>query len=1072
MAGLAPQHLALSSRLSRFFSSKVRQRGSEYFFGRAATINSLTSDFLIDTVLGTNEYEVVLELDGDLLHADCSCPFAQQGELCKHIWAMILSADKRQFGKGLRVPSYIELTGFDDDADFEDFTPARPSTPRRPRSLWKQQLEMLGPRSSKTISSEQQNIERWEITYSIDGTGDRADDALSISATYVRPRPKGGMTKPQPLRIDRSEFHRLPLAEDRRLLALLIGDRGTWGWSNGRLDCSSLTISSIGIDHLLPLLCATGRLVLTKQEARSAPLRWDEGAPWRFAPRVAADDDGYRLEGFFERDGLRIPLDAPAFLQGAGLLIVENTIARFEHRGWLALVAHLRGDDPIRVPRDEGHALAEVLMSMPGAGAFELPEDLRWEEVQAVPKPIMELRRGGWPGDPFFGDVRFAYDGVEVAADDQRERIALSPRKVALRNRNAEIAAVRPLQSLGVTSSHDGWKIAPVRLFEVASLLLREGWRVESHGVRYRRSEWSQLHISSGIDWFELHGEARFDEQTVPLSDIFAALQSGEETIPLPDGSMGLLDATLRDQVELLSLAPRHGRALRFTRSQLPLVDALLAARPEISADAQIEQARAQLRHFDRVTPADPPPGFRGELRHYQKEGLGWFSFLEGFGFGGCLADDMGLGKTVQALALLERRRSGGGGGRASLAVVPRSLIFNWKDEAARFTPALRILDHTGMGRHSGTAHFNDYDLVLTTYGTLRRDAAHFAQAEFDYVILDEAQAVKNASSQTAKCVRLLRARHRLALSGTPVENHLGELWSLFEFLNPGLLGKESAFRLIRGNGSADDESRQLIARAVRPFILRRTKEQVAPELPKKVEQTLWCELEPGQRKIYDALRLEYRHSLRERIATTGVARAKIHVLEALLRLRQAACDPRLLASGSFRATSGAKIEALLAQLTEVVDEQHKALVFSQFTSMLALVREELDKRGITYAYLDGKTRNRASEVERFQNDAGIRLFLVSLKAGGQGLNLTAAEYVFLLDPWWNPAVEAQAIDRAHRIGQTRPVFAYRLVARDTVEEKILELQASKRALADAILAEDKSLIGELAAEDIELLLS
>jgi len=361
--------------------------------------------------------------------------------------------------------------------------------------------------------------------------------------------------------------------------------------------------------------------------------------------------------------------------------------------------------------------------------------------------------------------------------------------------------------------------------------------------------------------------------------------------------------------------------------------------------------------------------------------------------------------------------------------------------------------------------------LVITTYGTLRRDVAFLRELEFDYVVLDESQAIKNATSESAKASRLLRGRNRLALSGTPVENHLGELWSLFEFLNPGMLGVASVFRAFQGSlRNPDPEARHLLARALRPFILRRTKAQVAPELPCRTEQTLYCELEPEQRFVYNELRDHYRRSLLTAISRDGIARTKIDILEALLRLRQAACHPGLL-DAARRGDSSAKLDALIPNLEEVLDEGHKALVFSQFTSMLAIVRERLDRKGIPYEYLDGATRDRAARVERFQNDAECRLFLISLKAGGVGLNLTAAEYVFLLDPWWNPAVEAQAIDRTHRIGQTRPVFAYRLIARDTVEEKVLELQETKRALADAILG-GESLLADLGREDLEMLLS
>jgi SNF2 family DNA or RNA helicase len=405
-----------------------------------------------------------------------------------------------------------------------------------------------------------------------------------------------------------------------------------------------------------------------------------------------------------------------------------------------------------------------------------------------------------------------------------------------------------------------------------------------------------------------------------------------------------------------------------------------------------------------------------------------------------------------------------------SLAVLPRSLVFNWMEEARRFAPELTVLDATGAARDLGQV--DGFDLVLATYGTLRRDIAVLKDVEFDYVILDEAQAVKNPATAASKSVRLLNGRHRLALSGTPIENHLGELWSLIEFLNPGFLGSAAAFKAAAiGRPQAEPEDLAILARAVRPFILRRTKEQVAPELPERSEQTIQCELEGPQRKLYEQLRAHYRQSLLARISKSGINKSKIQVLEALLRLRQAACHPALV-DEARRGDSSAKLDVLVPRLAEVVAEGHKALVFSQFTSFLALVRARLDAEGITYEYLDGQTRERAIPVARFQEDPSCPVFLISLKAGGLGLNLTAAEYVFLLDPWWNPAVEAQAIDRAHRIGQERHVFAYRLIAKDTVEEKVAELQQSKRDLADAILSADAGLIRDLKAEDVEWLLS
>jgi SNF2 family DNA or RNA helicase len=399
-------------------------------------------------------------------------------------------------------------------------------------------------------------------------------------------------------------------------------------------------------------------------------------------------------------------------------------------------------------------------------------------------------------------------------------------------------------------------------------------------------------------------------------------------------------------------------------------------------------------------------------------------------------------------------------------------LVFNWIQEAARFTPRLRLLDYTGPGRHALRESFPEYDLIVTTYGTVRTDIAELAQFEFDYAFLDEAQAIKNADSQSAKAARLLRGRHKLAISGTPIENHLGELWSIFEFLNPGMLGSDTVFKRYTGTGAGLDEAeRALLAKALRPFILRRTKQQVVQDLPEKTEQTLYCDMEAEQRRCYDELRAHYRDALLRK-DTAELNRSKIEVLEALLRLRQAACHPGLI-SPELVAEPSAKLDMLLPSIAEVVEEGHKVLVFSQFTSFLAIVRERLDQEKVIYEYLDGRTRNRAAKVERFQTDPDCPVFLISLKAGGLGLNLTAAEYVYLLDPWWNPAVEAQAIDRSHRIGQTQHVFAYRLICRETVEEKILDLQQKKRDLADAILsADNRGVIQALTREDLEFLLS
>jgi SNF2 family DNA or RNA helicase len=519
-----------------------------------------------------------------------------------------------------------------------------------------------------------------------------------------------------------------------------------------------------------------------------------------------------------------------------------------------------------------------------------------------------------------------------------------------------------------------------------------------------------------------------------------------------------------------MELGQSDDESLRFKPSQAMILDALLAAQPDAEVDAHFAQVREKLHSFEGVQPAAAPKGFVGKLREYQSAGLGWLHFLRDFQFGGCLADDMGLGKTVQLLAFLQARRAAPEGGerRPSLVVAPRSLVFNWIDEAARFAPDLEVLDYTGAGRGALRRRLESCDLIVTTYGTLRRDADFFSALELDCAVLDEAQAIKNSASLTARAARLLRARQRLALSGTPIENHLGELLSLFEFLNPGMLGRAGTFAELAGRGSADPDL-QALSTALRPFFLRRRKEEVLADLPPKTEQVLLCTLGKQERRRYDELREHYRASLLARESEVGLGRMKIHVLEALLRLRQAALHPGLI--DDQRTDEGsAKLDALLPRLEAAAESGKKALVFSQFTGLLSIVRKRLDTAGIPYEYLAGRTRDRKQRVERFQTDAAVPLFLISLKAGGQGLNLTAADYVFLLDPWWNPAVEAQAVDRAHRIGRERPVVAYRLIARGTIEERVQELQASKRALASALFGESAGGLAGLTRADLESL--
>jgi superfamily II DNA or RNA helicase len=803
------------------------------------------------------------------------------------------------------------------------------------------------------------------------------------------------------------------------------------------------------------------------------PAAWDAGDPWKLWVEVRQRErEQWSIEASLRRGEERMELSQPLLLLENGLLITPGMIARFDAGGAFAWVSELRSVKRITFRDRERDAVLEKLLESDVLPPLELDDALKFEERRVHPRLGLRVtQQRDLAGEPSFrAHLLMDYGRGWTEDSFGRAGIWLPEERVFLvRDAEAESAARDILKDLGLKPANGAWRLGAKSMPRVVRELLQAGWHVEAEGKAFRPPGPARVDVSSGIDWFELRAEVNYGDTTVSLPQLLEALRRGDTMVPLGDGSFGLLpEEWLERFAPLAGLGTKEEGHLRFSRNQAGLLDALLAAQPEVRVDEVFARVSQALRDFRGVRIAEQPRGFTGQLRDYQREGVGWMEFLREFGFGGCLADDMGVGKTAQVLAVLESRREQKKG--PSLVIAPKSLMFNWRAEAARFTPNLRVLEHTGLTRD--VELIASHDLVLSTYGTLLRDAPQLAGITFDYVVLDEAQAIKNASTASAKAVRLLRGEHRLALSGTPVENHLGELWSLFEFLNPGMLGEAKVLKLAGGLArNPGEEARALLRQALRPFILRRTKQQVARELPAKTEQTIFCELGDAQRKQYDELRQHYRESLLKRVQQQGLGRSKMHVLEALLRLRQAACHPGLL-DPARAADPSAKLDLLLEQLSELGEEGHQALVFSQFTSLLAIVRQKLDSAGIKYEYLDGATRNRQARVDAFQNDRQCTVFLISLKAGGLGLNLTAAEYVFLLDPWWNPAVEAQAVDRAHRIGQTRPVFAYRLIARDTVEEKVLDLQKTKRDLADAILGGDTSIIRDLKREDLELLLS
>jgi superfamily II DNA or RNA helicase len=1077
--------MTLAALLAHLVDWRVRERGREYFQAGRVRLTEGGPEGVQAEVTGTEVYPVSLTREEDTVWAVCSCPFFAGGAVCKHVWAVVLAADERKALRGPYgdMPRKLKMPGAAKE---------RPQGGPPPAPTWRDRLNELAGRALAGPAPVATTDGR-EILYLLDIPTTLKSSRLTLRVMTGRRSPEGSWQAVTPIHLTRDAVPRLP-EPDRTLLSLLIlaaGDAGSTKWYSGYSYQvpTVCPIPPVAAEVLVPRLGATDRFWTRpakdpnepKEQKIGVPVHWDAGPPWEVWLEVREEPGGeVRLAAALRRGDERLAGGLP--LGGSGFLLAGDRLAHLADGGarWAALLDPAKA---LRVPAAERDELLGRLLATSPLPPLDLPESLRYEEARLPPRPFLRLLPPRWLRNPPRAELAFLYDGREVApSSPQRGLYQPAERRLLLRDPQAEARSDARLRELGFRPDPDpyapgppGLQIAANRIPNAVSALLAEGWAVEAEGKLYRSAGRFKMSVSSGVDWFDLDGEADFEGQSVPLPRILEAIRRGARFITLGDGTLGMLpEEWTQTFAPIARLGTPEGTSVRFRSVQAVLLDAWLtdesAEFSSTECDEAFERARERLNGFAGIAPAAAPRGFRGELRGYQRTGLGWLHFLREFGFGGCLADDMGLGKTVQVLALLESRRAARKqeGLPPSLVVVPRSLVFNWIAEAAQFTPRLRVLDYTGLDR--AARPFQECDVVLTTYGTLRKDVASLRAVEFDYLILDEAQAIKNADSQTAKAARLLRGRHRLALTGTPIENHLGELWSLLEFLNPGFLGASPAFRQLSDDLQAP-ESRGMLARALRPLILRRTKEAVAPELPPKLEQTIYCVLPPRQRKLYDELRDHYRQSLGARIGEQGMGRSKILVLEALLRLRQAACHPGLL-DPKRKGEPCAKLDLLLPQLGEILEEGHKVLVFSQFTSFLAILREQLDAAALPYLYLDGRTRDRQEKVEAFQTDPGFQLFLISLKAGGLGLNLTAADYVYLLDPWWNPAVESQAIDRAHRIGQVRPVFASRLVARDTVEEKILELQTTKRDLADAVIQADRSLISGLSREDLEMLLS
>lgn len=1081
---------------SKYATAQTIQRGRAYYKdGRAVDVNIFSDQKATCIVDGdTGEYTVEIRIDkkSGELDFDCECYYADDGNFCKH---MVAAA--------LEVSEYLR----DEEEDEEEFAPPVSKT-KEPTGDWKTKLMQsmaLMPRQSTN--------------------GNRRNH---YAAAVILKRHQSYFYSSNPLRytysldirlIKENEWQPLEALADkspRAVNALLQADK-SWSKDNqgyfqnlnpkGALNVSenavefiniskpALQMYSSNIPQLGGYLSMLGRLDIPLFLASSSyPYQAERRLhilpdPIQIQIDMQQDDKKLSLQAGFDKGGtfthtqkkIEVMTNSPTWV------LLDDTIAQIENSRALDILSAF----PIEIPNGQVDLFREQYFPLI-AQTLPIKSDLvKYQDIHADAVPRLYLHDDN-KEKVLRATLKFGYgDFTSPLAKDESYALASIPDtwELVRIHRQPEREdyfyqmLTDPIYRLKRASSPHPHGTLELRarahpydfLMHSIPALLKAGFEIYGEenlktGRINRNAATLRVQISSGIDWFDLKTVVEFGDQQVNFHDIRKALKRKENYIKLADGSIGQIPQEwLEKYKHLWGLAEETADGFRVSDLHLSLLDQMLEDDASIQTPPDLIQRRERFRHFERIAPQPLPKGFTGELRPYQKHGFDWLHFLREYKFGGILADDMGLGKTVQVLTYLQSLQEQAQAESAALLVVPKSLIANWQRESEKFTPSLKFLEYMGNFRNKDVLIFNDYDVVITTYGTMLRDIEILHKYKFHHVILDESQAIKNPLAKSAKAARLLNAEHRIVMTGTPVENNTFELWSQFAFLNPGLLGSMDYFKSQFANpieSAGDEKAAELLRKLVYPFILRRTKEQVALELPPRTERIVYTDMDTAQKKLYNQTRERYRAELLGLIETEGMNNARFKVLEGLLRLRQIAIHP-MLVDKNYKGEAP-KFEILLETLETLQAENHKALIFSQFVETLKLVKKELDARKINYIYLDGQTQKRQDKVDEFQNDPSIPFFLISLKAGGVGLNLTAADYVIHLDPWWNPAVEMQASDRAHRIGQTRPVFVYKIIARGTVEEKILQLQEKKRALVKNIIATESSFFKSLTQDDVK----
>ncbi len=1055
------------------------------------------------------------------LLVSCDCTHFKFKGLCKHLWASILSVDGRSFSHGTPLTSKVDIVlGESGDTDSLALSEkASASTPQKiaPKAPYHNSHLHLLARSlarSRAIETSERSLGVKENQLWFELVLKEASENNIHLIMHTRERKSGSDDWGVPKAFNATKERLTELSDPSDIaLAELLRKMTYWDNPNATMRANSRAKQSIAevppalFDMVFTMLSEKGRLFISGEDGKPVSLVWRSKKYFRARIKVEKSDNHWYLRGEFASNQIVLLHNQTKPLWWAGLIVAGNQLCRLNTYGLGPFFTGLMEKKTNALKFEDSEEAREDLRKflIESVGAQNIAGDLDSESetgtteqtksesslgiklriLNPTPTLKVELSHSGLQ-TLLAAKVRMEYQGVEmIALSAEALPIRIKEGYSFMRNLDREASLMEELTSDPAITLLPREVDAPLTIrfeafIDVVSKLTRSGWIVKGHSGHKSETKIiaptrRESRLKTFEDWIEFQGELEFEGEVFDLPTLLAKLKEGK-FITLADGSMGLVpEEWLRKQLAMAQLGTASGDHFKLDKKNIPFIDLLLEEMPGVKIDHNLGELRERLKKWRDSSEVILPNSFKAELRPYQKVGLKWMQFISHLGLGGCLADDMGLGKTVQVLALLESRRIELLKGRnklPTLVVLPKSLMPNWRAEAQSFAPSMSVWSYEGKPSEREAMReelkgASAPDVVLTTYGLVRQDIDELSKIPFDYTILDEAQAIKNDQSQSAKAVRELNARGRLAITGTPIENGLDELYSLFHFLLPSVFGHRVIKQtLLKGN---EDVTKNILG-ALRPFILRRTKSEVLSDLPSKTESILYCEMEEDQKRFYAGLHASYKASIGNELEGES-AKANVHVLEAMLRLRQAACDP-LLVDPHLGHSSAAKHEVLIHKLLDIKASGARALIFSQFTSHLKLIRKKLDAHHIKSSYLDGSTNNREEAINAFKEDPECTVFLISLKAGGFGLNLTEASYVFLMDPWWNPAVEAQAIDRIHRIGQKQAVFAYRIVTRGTIEEKVLQLQQEKRMVASELESTDGVTLKQMSLKDLNFLFS